>query len=118
MIWISFAKWGGKGGYFLSWRRIYTKKGRWTPFCRIEKRYDSWFEYWKKPDELAWQISVPDGHGGTASVTYKGERVPGIIAFTYSLTAQSVGKLTLTICSQDIEATMEIIRGAMEVQCE
>ena len=174
MIWINFAEWTGKSGYFLSWRRIYTKKGGWTPFCHVHKRYDSWLGFWKKPESMCWllvgrtimfasipsdyqmkeaihvakglglvpidqalasggmfelylkpeppepdwQITVPDGCGQTALVTYKGERVPGITSLTYTLPAGGVGKLVMDIRAQDIAAAMKIFDDDVELQCE
>lgn len=47
MYWISFKKYSGGGGYFFKFRRIY-HNGKWTPFIRVKKRYDSWFGFWHK----------------------------------------------------------------------
>lgn len=55
MILLNFDTWNSKHGYFLSWRRIY-RKGKWTPFCRIGRRYDSWRGYWKKPKSVSWTL--------------------------------------------------------------
>jgi len=47
MITISMGRWITYGGRFFLLRRIYWR-GRWTPFCRVYKRYDSWLGYWGK----------------------------------------------------------------------
>ena len=54
---LSFDTWNSKHGYFLSWRRIY-RKGKWTPFCRVGKRYDSWSGYWKALDPTTYELFV------------------------------------------------------------
>lgn len=48
MIIISLGRWFSASGRFFIRTRIYWR-GRWTPFCRIRKRYRSWFGYWQKP---------------------------------------------------------------------
>jgi hypothetical protein len=47
MLFISFGRWGHKGGRFLVWERIWWRGWRWTPFCRVKKRYDSWLGWWR-----------------------------------------------------------------------
>lgn len=73
------------------------------------------------PSEPEWQITVPDGHGATASITYKGKRVLGITNLTYILPADGWGQLTLSIHPNHLEAATKIIRGTMEIveeECE
>jgi DNA-directed RNA polymerase subunit RPC12/RpoP len=48
MIVLNFGRFSHRGGRFLFWERIYWHGWRWTPFCRIEKRYKSWFGYWSQ----------------------------------------------------------------------
>jgi hypothetical protein len=48
MLGISFARWSGKHGYFLSWYRIFRRGYIWMPFCRVRKRYSSWLGFWGK----------------------------------------------------------------------
>jgi len=48
MVIIRFGKWSLMAGTFLVYERIYWN-GRWTPFCKISKRYDTWLGYWKQP---------------------------------------------------------------------
>lgn len=44
MIVLALGRWNHKAGWFLVWDRLYWG-GRWTPFCRIRMRYDSWWGY-------------------------------------------------------------------------
>ena len=46
MIVISFGRWSYAAGFFFVRERVYWR-GHWTPFCRIQKRYQSWFGYWQ-----------------------------------------------------------------------
>jgi hypothetical protein len=55
MIWLSLGTWNSKHGHFLTQERIY-RGGRWTPFCRVTKRYDSWLGYWKVPKPVSWTL--------------------------------------------------------------
>jgi hypothetical protein len=47
MIWMSFARWSASAGMFFVFKRIY-RKGRWTPFVKVKKRYKTWLGYWGK----------------------------------------------------------------------
>jgi hypothetical protein len=50
MVVLSLGKWSTSAGMFFVRERIYLK-GRWTPFCRIKKRYATWFGYFKNREE-------------------------------------------------------------------
>lgn len=41
MYFLALGRWGLAAGRFFIWKRIYWK-GKWTPFVKIEKRYDKW----------------------------------------------------------------------------
>jgi len=46
MITVHLGRWCDAAGPFFALRRIYWR-GKWTPFCRIRKRYPSWRGYWQ-----------------------------------------------------------------------
>lgn len=48
MIVICLGRWDHAAGRFFTLTRIY-RRGRWTPFCHIKKRYASWLGYWQNP---------------------------------------------------------------------
>tara|TARA_Y100000034_G_scaffold95141_1_gene115461 strand:+ start:580 stop:903 length:324 start_codon:yes stop_codon:yes gene_type:complete len=57
MILVRFGRWNSSTGRILVWTRIYTKNGKWTPFCKVRRRYDTWFQDYRvsgneKLDEL------------------------------------------------------------------
>ena len=168
MIWLSFDTWNSKHGYFLTQERIY-REGKWTPFCHVEKRYDSWLGFWKKPESMCWllaghtitfagipsetqeqeaidvakahglvltgqalaaggmfelylkepeapdwKISIPDGHAGTASVTYKGQEIK-VISVNLHLRGGEAALLTLEVWPRHLEAIMGTLGIEIEV---
>lgn len=50
MIILRLGQWSHAAGLFFTYTRVYWG-GRWTPFCRVKKRYPSWFGYWQNPLE-------------------------------------------------------------------
>lgn len=48
MIVLHLGRWCHASGHFFSLSRIYWR-GQWTPFCRVKKRYGSWFGYRQTP---------------------------------------------------------------------
>ena len=48
MVTVAFGRWSDCAGRFFTLKRIYYKGYKWTPFCRIKKRYKSWFGYKKE----------------------------------------------------------------------
>ena len=46
MIVIRFGRWSSQAGMFFVCERIYWKGWKWTPFCRVRKRYASWVGFW------------------------------------------------------------------------
>jgi len=47
IIILNFGKWNSSHGRFFVATRIYWRGYRWTPFCWLQKRYDTWFGYWR-----------------------------------------------------------------------
>jgi len=45
MVTVAFGRWSDCAGRFFTLKRIYYKSYKWTPFCRIKKRYKTWFGY-------------------------------------------------------------------------
>lgn len=52
MILVSFGRWGSSAGRWLSWKRIYWRGFRWTPFCRVKRRYPARWVYWSRVDKV------------------------------------------------------------------
>jgi len=55
MIWVSFGRWSGMGGTFLSWESNLLSDWKWTPLVKVEKRYDSWLGYWGADLGMCWK---------------------------------------------------------------
>lgn len=58
MILLSFGKWSTMGGSFLFWKRIYVRGYRWTPFCRMKRRYPTTREYWNRVEKVVDLLKV------------------------------------------------------------
>lgn len=172
MIWINLDSWNSSHGHFFTRERVY-RNGKWTPFCRVRKRYNSWFGYWKKPKPIAWclagrtitfagipsdgqmqeaidavrplglvptdqalaggffelylknaperpdwKISVPDGHVGTASITYKDTPLKVVSAHLH-LRGGEAALLTLEVWGRHVEAIMDALDVEIKVvSCE
>jgi hypothetical protein len=56
-----FGKWSHSCGYFFTWDRMYHRH-EWAPFCKVNKRYKTWFGFWKK---------TVNGFTGTVKVSTK-----------------------------------------------
>jgi len=55
MIVFRLGKWTSSSQVFFVYERIYIN-GMWTPFCKIRKRYKSWFGYFHKPQPRSMYI--------------------------------------------------------------
>lgn len=49
-VWVSAQRWGSKHGIWLTRSRIYSKRGRWTPFVTLSWRYPNrkLTGYWRR----------------------------------------------------------------------
>ncbi|MCP4538530.1 MAG: hypothetical protein GY832_15450 [Chloroflexi bacterium] len=91
MIWLSFGKWAHAAGRFFVSERIYWKGYMWTPFVRVQRR--TCFS--------PWEIWIPMGHGGTASILYEGKEVLGVTRAQLDVSGVSLARLTLTVIPQN-----------------
>lgn len=58
MILLSFGRWSTMDGSFLSWKRIYVRGYRWTPFCWVTRRYPTTREYWNRVEKVVDLLKV------------------------------------------------------------
>lgn len=61
MILPRLGRWNRHPGRFLMWYRIYWKGHKWTPFCRVIRRYRRWLGFWIWPSAKYLVFKVDSG---------------------------------------------------------
>jgi len=70
-------------------------------------------------EEPDWKISVPDGHAGTTTITYKGKPLHGVTAIHFDIKGGERAYLELEIFPAYLEGVLNDLKAEIKVKpCE